>query len=144
MNEDGDKKERIDVIDADVEYTEFLDKYLRPLKPCIIRGLTADWLAAREWTTLDPDTGALIPNFSALRETFGQHTGCITFCAETDDNGDAIQRELSVSASLDDFHRNYLVNKTRKQYLKDFHFMHVIASIGQPYSVPKFFQGFSL
>ena len=132
----------IPIIDANTEYKDFLDRYLRPLKPCIVSGLTGRWSAAKEWTKLDSDTGTLVPNFSALKETFGEHRGCVTFCEETDSNGDAIQREMSVSQFLDNFAKNYEDSgASRKTYLKDFHFMRVNRSLISPYSVPKFFQG---
>lgn len=130
-----DQGERgIPVIKADVSYKLFLDEYLRPLKPCIISGLTDRWEGAKEWTRLDSSTGKLIPNFSILRQIFGKYECCVTFCDETDASGDVIQRKMSISQFIDQ-------QKSRKTYLKDFHFMRVNPSLKQPYSVPKFFQG---
>src|SRR5271154_939828 len=34
---------RIPVVSGDSSYTQFLDNYLRPLKPCLISGLTTVW-----------------------------------------------------------------------------------------------------
>ena len=124
----------ISVIKADVSYKVFLDDYLRPLKPCIISGLTDVWTAAKEWTIRDSSTGKLIPNFSILKEIFGKYECCVTFCDETDANGDIVQREMSVLQFIDQ-------QNSRKTYLKDFHFMRANPSIKQPYSVSKFFQG---
>lgn len=130
-----DQGERgIPVIKADVSYKLFLDEFLRPLKPCIISGLTDRWDGAKEWTMLDSSTGKLIPNFSIVREIFGKYECCVTFCDETDASGDVIQRKMSVSQFIDQ-------QKSRKTYLKDFHFMRVNPSLKQPYSVPKFFHG---
>jgi hypothetical protein len=129
---------RIPVVNGDSSYTQFLDKYLRALKPCLISGLTTVWTATREWTCRDPSTGKLIPNFSLLKELFGVETGCITFCSETDHHGELIQRELPVSSFIASFSND----ASRKTYLKDFHFMRPVRK--PPYSVPQFFAGWSL
>ena len=129
---------RIPVVSGDSSYTQFLDNHLRALKPCLISGLTTVWTATREWTCRDPSTEKLIPNFSLLKELFGAETGCITFCSETDDHGELIQRELSVSSFIASFSND----ASRKTYLKDFHFMRHLQK--PPYSVPQFFAGSSL
>jgi hypothetical protein len=137
----------IPIIDRAVPYKVFLDEYLRPLEPCIVSGLTREWAAAKEWTTLDTATDNLIPNFCVLDEVFGQYTGCVTFCAETDSDGDAIQRSMSVSNFIQNILSSSVhdyLNSTRKTYLKDFHFMRLNPSVKQPYVVPKFFQGSDL
>jgi hypothetical protein len=134
MTVEDEGERRIPVIKADVSYKIFLDEYLRPLKPCIISGLTDGWAAAKEWTISDRSTGKLNPNLSILEEIFGKYECCVTFCDETDANGDTVQREMSVSQFIDQ-------QNSRKTYLKDFHFMRVDPFVKQPYSVPKFFQG---
>jgi hypothetical protein len=131
------KESRIPVVSGDSSYTQFLDSHLRALKPCLISALTTVWTAAREWTCRDPPTGKLIPNFSLLKELFGAETGCITFCSETDHHGELIQRELPVSSFITSFSND----ASRKTYLKDFHFMRHLQK--PPYSVPKFFAGWS-
>ena len=134
----------IPVIDGNISYQQFLNEYLRPLKPCIISGLTEGWAAAKEWTVTDVATGILVPNFSILKQLFGDFDGCVTFCGEEDANGDAVQRDMPISQFIDDIQLTVhggLFNSTRKTYLKDFHFMRVNPSIKQPYSVPIFFQG---
>src|SRR5271155_4239089 len=139
--EGKDGRRGIPIIDCDISYKQFLDEFLRSLKPCLVSKVTEGWSAVKQWTTLDPATPELIPNFSALEKVFGDYHGCITFCGETDTNGDAIQREMSVSQFIDNFHSNYnhdFFNSTRKSYLKDFHFMRVNPSMKSPYSVPKF------
>ena len=131
----------IPIVAPDISYNEFLNSFLRPLKPCIITGLTKDWPAAHEWTTRDPATGQTVPKFSTLRDIFGSYQGCITFCDELDINGDARLRELRVSQFIDDFFRNLENGTSQKTYLKDFHFMRVNEALKAPYTVPKFFQG---
>src|SRR5271170_87164 len=116
------KDRGIPVIDKDISYTQFLEDYLRPLRPCIVSGLTEEWLSAKRWTILNQSTGQLIPNFRTLEEDFGEYGCCITFCDETDSNGETIQREMSVSQYIDSITRH---ESTRKTYLKDFHFMRV-------------------
>ena len=129
----------IPVIDRDFSYTQFLDDFLRPLRPCIIvSGLTEEWPSTKRWTIQDPSKGQLIPNYRTLEEDFGEYEGCITFCDETDSNGETVQREMLVSQYIDSITRH---ETTRKTYLKDFHFMRVNPSLKPPYSVPKFFQG---
>jgi hypothetical protein len=86
--DDWGEERGIPVIKADVSYKVFLDEYLRPLKPCIISGLTDGWTAAKEWTMFDSSTGKSIPNFPVLKEIFGKFECCVTFCDETDANGD--------------------------------------------------------
>src|SRR5277367_3265255 len=115
----------IPVVGPDITYHEFLDRFLRPLKPCIITGLTKDWRSAEEWTTIDPILEHLVPNFTALRDTFGTYNGCITLCNVLDVNGDSIQREMPVAQFVDEFSRNIDEGKSSKTYLKDFHFMRV-------------------
>jgi hypothetical protein len=135
----------IDVVTADISYTEFLDGYLRPLKPCIVVGITEGWIAEREWTQIDPNTRTLIPNFSALKEAFGEYSGCITFCDEKDGNDDSVQREMTVGKFIDDILANsgcHFFDSSRKTYLKDFHLMRVNPSLSCPYKVPKYFQGY--
>ena len=123
----------ISVIKADISYKVFLDEYLRPLKPCIISGLTDGWTAAKEWTIRDSSTGTSIPNFSILKETFGKYECCVTFCDEADANGDIVQREMPILQFINQ-------QNSRKTYLKDFHFMRVKnPSINQRYSVSKSF-----
>ena len=128
----------IPVIDANISYKQFLDDFLRPLKPCLINGLTKDWLAAAKWTTTDSATGELIPDYAALNETFGDYPACITFCDELDVNGEAVQREMQVSQFITDI---VSASTSHKRYLKDFHFMRANTSLTPPYSVPKFFRG---
>jgi hypothetical protein len=140
----SDEDRGIPVINKNVSYQVFLDTFLRPLKPCIVSGLQDDWSAAKEWTTWDSSTNNLIPNFSTLKDVFGEYQCCVTFCDETDSNGDTIQQEMPVSQFIDDIHQKDFITSTRKRYLKDFHFMRVNASLKSPYSVPNFFQGSSL
>src|SRR5271154_6849521 len=128
----------IPVAQADISYSQFLEKYLRPLKPCLISGLTEDWSVAREWTCRDPAVGELTANFSHLKELFGAETGCVTFCTETDPHGELVQRDLPVSSFINSCNNE----ASRKTYLKDFHFMRHLQKT--PYSVPKFFAGWSL
>jgi hypothetical protein len=134
----------IPVVSSDISYSYFLNHFLRPLKPCLVSGLTEGWSAAIEWTTVDPLTAALIPNFSALRARFGSFNGCVTFCATKDSNGDALQEDMLISQFIDNVssnsHENLFTSTTRR-YLKDFHFMRVNPSLKSPYSVPIFFQG---
>jgi hypothetical protein len=132
----------IPVVGPDISYDDFLDTFLRPLKPCIITGLTKDWPAAYEWTTHNSTTGKSIPSFSILKDIFGASEGCVTMCEEIDTNGDATVRQTQVSQFIDEFSRNLENGTTRKTYLKDFHFMRVSHSLNAaPYTVPKFFQG---
>ena len=131
----------IPVVGPDISYDDFLDTFLRPLKPCIITGLTKDWPAAYEWTTHNSATGKSIPNLSLLKDVFGASEGCVTMCEEIDTNGDATVRETHVSQFIDEFSRNLKNGTTRKTYLKDFHFVRVTRSPNAPYTVPKFFQG---
>lgn len=128
----------IPVIDANISYKQFLDDFLRPLKPCLITGLTKNWLAATKWTTTDSATGELIPDYAALKETFGDYPACITFCDEKDINGETVQQEMRVSQFITDI---VSASNSHKRYLKDFHFMRVNTSLTPPYSVPKFFRG---
>ena len=131
-------KRGIPIIGKKVCYQAFLNEFLRPLKPCIVSGLTEEWPATNRWTTIDPSTGTLIPNFSHLNDIFGKYECCITFCNEKDSNGNPIQKEMSVS----EFINSILAHETSdKQYLKDFHFMRINPSLPTPYSVPEFFQG---
>lgn len=127
----------IPFVGGNISYTHFLDKNLRLLKPCLITTLTEDWAAAREWTCHDPTTRKMIPNIPHLRALFGAETGCITFCAEADNNGELIQRDLPVSSFFDSLESN----ASRRTYLKDFHFMRHLRK--HPYSVPTFFAGSS-
>lgn len=138
MNGRGTGYRGIPVIEKDVSYRVFLNDYLRPLEPCIISGLTDEWTTSREWTSEDSLTGELIPNFSKLKQVFGEYECCVTFCDETDSNGETVQREMSVAQFIDSIHEH---NTTRKTYLKDFHFMRVNSSPKPPYSAPKFFEG---
>jgi hypothetical protein len=128
------------IIDANVSYQDFQDQFLRPLKPCIFLGLTEGWPAARDWTTVDSTSGELIPNFQALKDAFGKYDGCVTFCDETDVNGDAVQQEMPITQFIDGI-LPAVDNSTRKTYLKDFHFMRFKTSATQPYTVPQYFQG---
>lgn len=141
MNGHRDDEREIPVVGPDLSYESFLDRFLRPLKPCIITGLTENWPAAHEWTTLDPKTDYLIPNLSLLREVFGSSNGCVTFCDELDADGDAILREMLVSKFINDICKNLDSGTSQKTYLKDFHFMRATTSVKAPYTVPKFFQG---
>src|SRR5271154_4851803 len=134
----GDEERGIPVITSEVLYKQFLDSYLRPLKPCIISNLTKDWLAAKEWVTTDSVTGIMVPNFATLKNHFGECDGCVTFCSERDSNGELIRREMSVTQFIDTLASN---RTTQKQYLKDFHFMRLNKSNTTPYTVPKFFEG---
>jgi hypothetical protein len=137
----------IPLIDANVSYQEFLDRFLRPLKPCLLSGLTEGWPAARDWTTFDSELGQLVPDFAVLKDSFGEYRGCVTFCDETDSNGDAVQREMSVAEFIDSISPHsdkHLITASRKTYLKDFHFMRVKSHTKQPYSVPLYFQGSAL
>jgi hypothetical protein len=138
MNKRGTGDRGIPVIEKDVSYQVFLNEYLRPLEPCIISGLTDEWTASKEWTIGHPLTGELIPNFSKLKQAFGEYGCCVTFCNETDSNGETVQREMSVVQFIDSIHEH---NTTQKTYLKDFHFMRVNPSLKPPYLVPKFFEG---
>lgn len=134
----------IPIIDANVSYQDFLDSFLRPLTPCLLSGLTEGWPAARDWATFDSTLGQLVPNFSVLKALFGEYSGCVTFCDETDANGDTVQREISVAEFIDSISSNDgrdLITSSRKTYLKDFHFMRVKSYTKQPYSVPLYFQG---
>jgi hypothetical protein len=130
-----DKERAIPVVRGDISYTQYLARYLRPLKPCLVSGLTEGWAAAREWTCRDPATEKMIPNFSHLREIFGAESGCITFCDETDPYGELIQQYLPISSFIDSLDRD----TSRKTYLKDFHFMRHLRKL--PYLVPKFLAG---
>jgi len=127
----------IPVIDRSIDYKEFLDDFLRPLKPCLITGLTQDWPAAREWVTKDSSSDDLSPDYETLKTTFGQYTGCITFCGQKDRNEETIQKEMTVAEFIDSISSS----KSEKRYLKDFHFMRVNPSLPKPYTVPKFFEG---
>jgi len=138
MSKRGTGDRRIPVIEKDLSYQVFLNAYLRPLEPCIISGLTDEWTASKEWTIEDSSTGELIPNFSKLKHVFGECGCCVTFCDETDSNGETVQREMSVAQFIDSIQEH---DATRKTYLKDFHFMRVNTSLKPPYSVPKFFEG---
>jgi len=126
----------IAIVHAKIEYKKFLDDFLRPLEPCLIDGLTEDWIAAKEWVT-EKETGQVVPNLTALKETFGEYTGCVTFCDQTDINGETVQKDMKVSEFIE------LISplKSEKRYLKDFHFMRVNSSLPKPYTVPKFFKG---
>jgi len=129
------KERGMPIVRSDVSFPQFLDKFLRPLKPCLMSGLTDDWIAARVWTCQDPAAGNLIPNFPLLKVLFGAETECVTFCDETDRHGELIQRDFPISSFLDSLNPN----TSRKTYLKDFHFMRHLRK--PPYSVPRFFAG---
>jgi hypothetical protein len=142
---DGDRG--IEVLSPDISFKEFLDGYLRPLKPCIVSDVAQGWSAAEKWTRIDSHTRTLIPKFSVLKECFGEYSGCVTCCNETDGNGDAVQRDMSVQQFIDDILANSkydFFNSSRKTYLKDFHFMRVNPSLPPPYDVPLYFQGIPL
>ena len=145
MRVDCDGNSRaIPVVGPNITYDEFLGGFLHPLQPCIITGLTESWPAIKEWTTIDTASGNLVPNCTALRDTFGAYDGCITFCGETDGNGDFRQRKMPVAQFIDEFRENSDEGRSRKMYLKDFHFMRVNPSLRQPYTVPLHFQGIKL
>jgi hypothetical protein len=142
MRLDGDGNSRaIPVVGPDIPYGEFLDRFLRPLQPCIITGLTSSWPAVEKWATSDTTPGNIVPNYAALRDTFGSCDGCITFCDELNGNGDFTQREMPVAQFIDEFCNNSDEGKSRKTYLKDFHFMRVNQFLKPPYTVPIYFQG---
>jgi len=145
MRVDCDGNSRaIPVVGPNITYDEFLGRFLHPLQPCIITGLTNSWPAIKEWTTIDTASGSLVPNCTALRDTFGAYDGCITFCGETDGNGDFSEREMPVAQFIDEFRTNSDDGRSRKTYLKDFHFMRVNPSLRPPYTVPLYFQGIKL
>jgi hypothetical protein len=124
----------IPVIDSDTPYKVFLDTFLRPLTPCLITGLTQDWPAAKQWTTFDPRTQTLVPNFSTLNSLYGHCTGTITHCSTS-----TPPCETLISSFL-----TQIASSPRPggRYLKDFHFMsHLPPSSPEPYSVPVYFRG---
>jgi hypothetical protein len=134
--------EKVPAENADLPYNVFLERYLRPLKPCIISGLAEKWPAFTECTQFDGDLR--VPRFTALRELFGTYSGCITLCNRKDENNEAIQSEISVSDFIDILDSKRCVENISladKPYLKDFHFMRVNVSLSQPCTVPIFFQG---
>lgn len=60
---------------------EFWSKYQEPNRPVIVKGITRGWRAAREWVVTD-DNGGKIPNFSLLKDLFGDDEVCAARCAE--------------------------------------------------------------
>jgi hypothetical protein len=134
----------ISVIPNDIPYKDFLDEYLRPLKPCLFSSVTESWPAVKQWTEIDSRTRTLIPNFSNLKRTFGENDGCVTFCDEYDVHGDTVQREMTVGNFLDNLLSNSgndFFNASRKTYLKDFHFMLANPDAAKMYDIPVYFQG---
>jgi hypothetical protein len=134
----------ISVIPNDIPYKDFLDEYLRPLKPCLFSSVTESWPAVKQWTEIDSRTRTLIPNFSNLKVMFGENNGCVTFCNEYDVHGDTVQREMTVGNFLDNLLSNSgndFFNTSRKTYLKDFHFMLANPDAAKMYDIPVYFQG---
>lgn len=134
----------VPVLPHNTPYIHFVNHFLRPLKPCLISGLSNDWNATKHWTTTDVRTGSLIPNFSALQVAFRDSQGCVTLCDVLGDDGNFQQKEMTVSQFIENVlsnsNRNFF-KSTQKTYLKDFHFMLSNNSLKDVYDVPYFFQG---
>ena len=122
----GDEIERISAKDVSVE--EFIERFERPCRPCVITDAMEGWAANSEWT------------YDKLRAKFGRHK----FKVGSDDDGYAVRLKFN--------HIHHYVNDPA--HMRDDSPLYIFdGSFGdkegsQPllkdYDVPKYFQGGSL
>jgi hypothetical protein len=101
-----------------IDIQEFWAKYQEPNRPVIVKGATKGWRAAKEWVGTD-ENGRKVPNFSLLKELFGDDEVCAARCAEKHFS-DQKREEMRMRDFLDCWQAGRRSDELL--YVKDWHF----------------------
>jgi hypothetical protein len=97
---------------------EFWAKYQEPNRPVIVKGATKGWRASKEWVVTD-ESGRRMPNFSLLKQLFGDDEVCAARCAEKHFS-DQKREEMRMRDFLDCWQAGR--RRDELLYVKDWHF----------------------
>ncbi|TFK49128.1 Clavaminate synthase-like protein [Heliocybe sulcata] len=126
------RDQALDYLAATPSYEEFLDRYLLPLKPCLIAMPELSlWGASQRWLKQTDDGPS--PDIDGLERAFRDSQVDVAFCEETDEYGGQRRDRMLFS----EFATIWRENPNAKLYLKDFHFC--IAGQSAAHQTPEIF-----
>ncbi|KAL6785224.1 hypothetical protein ACKKBG_A02960 [Auxenochlorella protothecoides x Auxenochlorella symbiontica] len=103
------------VVDArELTYEGFVNDYMAVGEPVIVRGLTDDWAAVREWVTPEG-----LPDLDFLVRKFGHSRICVSDCSQASEYGAQPAEIMSLAEYVSWWRRP---DREGVLYLKDWHF----------------------
>lgn len=144
----------MDILSSPPDYKSFLEKYLIPNRPCLIRrGLIDDWAAFQSWTSLHDEVS--YPNLAELKTSYGHLVvSCIEFQAgdvlstSNSDEYSSTHECIPFSEVIERWERSLPATIPKqsgtKIYVKDWHLPKIVEGADDRpcpfYSTPEIFQ----
>ncbi|KAH9816769.1 hypothetical protein DFH28DRAFT_890519 [Melampsora americana] len=144
----------MDVLSTPPDYQNFLEKYLLPNRPCLIRGaLIDDWAAFQIWTSTHDEVS--YPNLAKLKNSYGHlAVSCIeseagdVLSTASSDGYSSTRVCMPFSEVIERWERSLSATgpkqSSKKLYVKDWHLPKIVEGADdQPcsfYSTPEIFQ----